>query len=118
VSELVAVDSQVVEKLLALGGPEFARQMFDLFFQYAPEKIAQAHGAAAAGDWEGVEMAVHPLKSSAGHVGACRLQALARQIEGLARARQGETIPALLKELDDAYAQVKPLLEQIRQNMK
>ena len=59
--------------------------MIDLFLEYAGQKIVEARAAQVAGNLTGVEKAVHPIKSSAGNVGARRIQELALQIEELAR---------------------------------
>lgn len=108
------LDPLALDKLDKLGGAVFVLEMIDLFFDYAPTRLAAAEEALQAGNLAGVEHAVHPLKTSSGHIGACRVHRLAMQIEELTRARQGETIPALLAELEAAYLEAKPLLQAAR----
>ena len=103
-----------VAKLHQLGGSEFVRRMIDMFFDYAPKRLAAAQTALLAGDLPGVEKSVHPLKSSAGQLGAVRIQELAAQIEKMAMERRVEALPALLAELDASLAGIRPLLEQER----
>lgn len=108
-------DPAAIERLQRLGGTDFALKMVDLFLDYAARKISEARAALSAGNLEAVESAVHPLKSSAGNVGAARLRALATQAEDLARERQVEAVTTCLAELEAAFAAVKPVLEQKRQ---
>ena len=105
------LDPVALEKLHDLGGQKFVGDMIGLFLDFAPKKIAEARVAGQAGDWLGVEKAVHPLKSCAAGVGAVALQALAVSIERLAKEKNAETIPALLLDLEAAAARVRPLLE-------
>jgi HPt (histidine-containing phosphotransfer) domain-containing protein len=91
--------------------------MIDLFLDYAGKRIAEARAAQAAGNFAGVEQAMHPLKSSAGNVGAGRIQALATRIEELAEQGQGEALAALLSVLEQAFAAVKPELEENKRGL-
>lgn len=114
-TEFPDFDPSALDRLQRLGGSEFTCKMLDIFLDYAAKKIGEARAAHTAGNLEAVESAVHPLKSSAGNVGAARLRALATQAEDLARQGQAEAVTACLAELEAAFAAVKPLLEQKRQ---
>lgn len=114
-TEFPDFDPSALERLQRLGGNEFACKMLDLFFDYAARKIVEARAAHTAGNLEAVENAVHPLKSSAGNVGAAHLRALATEAEDLARQGKAEAVTACLVELEAAFAAVKPFLEQKRQ---
>jgi HPt (histidine-containing phosphotransfer) domain-containing protein len=105
------LDTAAIAKLHQLGGQKFVSNMIDLFFQYAPQRFAAARAGAEAGDLQALEKAVHALKSSAGQIGARRVQDLATQIERLAIEKQTDSIPLLLPQLEEAITQVKPLLE-------
>ena len=107
---LPSLDEQALAKLLKIGGPKFAGKMVDLFLDYAPTKLAEALAAEAKGDYPGVEDAVHPLKTSASHVGAVAVRALAVEIEQQARAGERARIPELLAALELAMSEVKPRL--------
>jgi HPt (histidine-containing phosphotransfer) domain-containing protein len=111
------LDTAVIEKLMQIGGRDFVTQMIDLFLSYVPQKLMEARAAGQAGDLGGVQKAVHPIKSSAGHVGALLMRDLALRIEELARDQRGESIAGLLAELEAAYAQVKARLEQQRETL-
>ena len=109
--------SGTLEQLRKLGGDAFTAQMIGVFLEYAEQKIAQGRQAYAAGDLTGVENAIHPIKSSAGNVGARQIQELASRIEDLAKKRQGESLGALLAEIDNAFQLAKPQFEQTRQSL-
>ena len=106
-SDVTNLDPTAVQRLQRLGGDEFVVKMIDLFAGYAREKLAAAHQAHAAGELEGVADAVHPIKSSAGNVGAKHVQDLARQ-------SNGEPLAGLLEELDRAFLASMKDLEQLK----
>ncbi|MEY4386340.1 MAG: Hpt domain [Verrucomicrobiota bacterium] len=108
------LDPAAMERLRKLGGEAFVSKMVQLFVDYAGEKVAAARQAQAAGNLSGVADAVHPIKSSAGNIGACRVQELAQRIEQLAKQGQGESAGLLVGELEAAFACVKTELLQRR----
>lgn len=116
-SEPQNLDPAALERLDRLGGAVFVCRMIDLFLEYAGKKITEARAAQAAGDCAGVEKAVHPIKSSAGNIGACRVQQLAAQIEELAQQGRNEALAASMGELELAFAAVKPELEEKRRSL-
>lgn len=107
-------DDAALAKLLKLGGPKFACNMVDLFLSYAPTKLAEGLAANAKGDCVGVHDAMHPLKTSASHVGALAVRALAVELEELARAGAKERLPELLSKLEAELAAVIPRLREWR----
>ena len=113
----LTLDVAALEKLMRLGGKEFVTQMTDLFMSYVPQKLAEARSASQAGDLAGVQKAVHPIKSSAGNIGAQPLRELATQIEHLAIDQCREPIGAKLTELETAYLQVQALLQERRKEL-
>ena len=116
-SEPSSIDPAVIAKLRALGGVEFVCEMIDLFFAYAPEKLAEARTALAVGDREGVAKAVHPLKSSAAHIGAQRLLTLATEIETQAKTNPLATLELQLCDLEQAHAAVARELQDVRREL-
>lgn len=97
------LDAAALERLHRLGGEAFVREMAALFQDYVGRKVAEARTAGAAGDLPALQKAAHPIKSSAGNVGATRVQELAAQIEDAARAGQSEVALASLAQLEDAF---------------
>ena len=108
------LDPEALQRLQRLGGDAFVCKMIDLFLDYAGRRIAEARAEQDAGNFVAVEKAVHPLKSSAGNVGAVRIQALAARIEALAEQGPSEALIAALGELEQAFAAVKPEIEEQR----
>ena len=108
------LDASAVERLKRLGGTAFVVKMVDLFGSYGGEKLRAARAALETGNCVGVADAVHPIKSSAGNVGAKNVQALAQQIEQLARASNQEALPPLLADLEQAFANATRELEQVK----
>ena len=101
------IDETALARLQRLGGTGFVRQMLELFIEYAPKRLAAARTGQQARDLTVVADSVHPLKSSAGQIGAKRISALAAEIESLARAGQSDCVSARLTELEAVVEQVK-----------
>ena len=118
-NEQTYVNTEALTRLRRLGkGGQFVREIIDIFLNYAPQKIADAHAALRSGDLSAVAFAVHPLKSGAANVGAIVVQNLASQMEDLATETKGDTLPALLQDLDAAFAQTKIELEDAKKNLE
>ena len=103
-----ALDPAALERLQRLGGAKFTGDMIDLFLSYGAKKVADTQEAA---NLEAVAMAAHPLKSSAGNVGAVRVAELAAALEQSAKRQDAEQSKANVAELVTAFAEVKTLLE-------
>jgi HPt (histidine-containing phosphotransfer) domain-containing protein len=101
-------DVDALKRLERFGGLKLREELTTLFLQEAPARIASARAALAAGDIEAVRAMAHMLKSSAGQMGALRVQMLAERLEGpdhpadLARA---------LLDLDDELARYTAWLD-------
>jgi CheY-like chemotaxis protein len=104
------LDVPALERLCQLGGSQFAVDMINLFLSYGAQKVEEARKAQQGGKLEAVVDAVHPIKSSAGNVGAGDIQELCALIESSAR-QHPELVPAQLGELERLFAEIKPRLE-------
>ena len=111
------LDPAALERLMRLGGAAFVCKMIDLFTGYVAEKIGEARRAQASADWAALAKAVHPIKSSAGNVGAVRVQELAQQLEQLCQKGESGPLSALVGELEQAFAAVTPELERKKQSL-
>ena len=116
-SDSPCLDEVTLEKLRALGGEKFVAEMIEIFFQYVPAKLAEARAAEQAGDLNALQHAVHPLKSSAGNLGAAAMKDLAVRIEQLAMEKNNGPIPGLMRELETAYARACAGLEAHRKTL-
>ena len=107
------LDRAALDRLVSLGGMPLLRDMVRLFHDTAPEKIAAARQAQAAGDLSGVEKAVHPLKSSAAYVGAVRMSRLANEAQNDARDGRWQRIEELLTAIEEEFAKAGPEMQAV-----
>jgi CheY-like chemotaxis protein/HPt (histidine-containing phosphotransfer) domain-containing protein len=105
------LNSAALERLRRLGGDQFAMDMIDLFLSYGSQKLGDAMAALHNGKLEDVADAVHPIKSSAGNVGATKLQELCGMIERSAQEGKAELVTTQVNELERLFATAKPQLE-------
>jgi HPt (histidine-containing phosphotransfer) domain-containing protein len=111
------LDPAALERLQRLGDRAFVCKMIDLFLDYVATKIAEAWAAHASGNCPAVEKAVHPIKSSAGNIGASQVRELAARIEELAQEADRQALATSLRDLEAAFAAVKPELEARRRSL-
>lgn len=116
--ETNALDSAALERLRQLGGEKFAGDMIDLFLDYGGKKVAETGAARQAGNLAGVASAAHALKSSAGNVGAVRVQQRAAQAEQSAKAGLADAVAADVAALERAFAEIRPKLEAVRAGLQ
>jgi HPt (histidine-containing phosphotransfer) domain-containing protein len=76
-------------------------------------RMADGGWRMADGGWRmaEIEPAIHPLKTSAGHVGAQAMSYFCQEIERNGRDEIWDPMPELLSAAEKSYAEVKPLLE-------
>jgi HPt (histidine-containing phosphotransfer) domain-containing protein len=92
-------DDAPLAMIRRVGRDTLARKMIDLFLASGPERAKQIQVAHAAGDFTSAGKVAHSLKSSAGQLGAIRLQRTCQRIEDAGRANDGVGMGALLPEL-------------------
>jgi CheY-like chemotaxis protein len=105
------VDKAALARLYRLGGQQFAMDMLDLFLSYGGEKMAEARLAWKSGSLETLADSVHPIKSSAGNIGATRIQTLCAAIEQAVKQQNTSSLEQQLNDLEQAFAEVRPHLE-------
>jgi len=115
--ETVVVDTDALGRLEEWGGRELVRNMLEIFFAHAPERIEQIRSGADSGSMEEAERGAHSLKSSAGNLGARRLQARAAEMEERAADGELDAVTALLPELESAWAEAKAALTDVRSSL-
>ncbi|HOL93188.1 MAG TPA: Hpt domain-containing protein [bacterium] len=112
------IDSSALDHLVAIGGAAFTVRMIDLFLEGGSKRMEEAWEREKAGDWTGVQKAVHAMRSSAGNFGARRLFDLAGEIEHLAMLGQTSALPGLLHTLEEILNQVQNQLRQERERLR
>ena len=101
--DLPLVDLSQIERLHEWGGPDLQKKMVDLFLTHAQERLDQIREGVTTGDAVKAETGAHTLKSSAGNVGAQRVQVLARDAEALAEAGSMGDVEAMLPTLQEEF---------------
>ncbi len=117
-TELHDLNEEVLDKLGRSYGAKFVSELIGLFLEHVPKNINAAVAAEKAGDLVAVERAAHSVKSSAGNIGALALLELSGQIEQLAEEKKGESIPPLLRELEEAFSRLGTRLEGIKNEVE
>lgn len=107
------VDPAAVDRLRRLGGGNLVRQMLELYLAQGPERIHALVEGAEAGDADHVERSAHTMKSSAGNVGALRLQHTAEGLEAAAGAGVIDhvMVERLVREYHESAALLRGVLE-------
>lgn len=113
-NNLPVVDLAQMEKLAEWGGADLKRKMIDLFLTHAQERMDQIREGLSTGVAKKAETGAHTLKSSAGNVGAARVQRLAQDAESLAEAGEmaglQDLFPSLEMEFEAACAALRNVL--------
>lgn len=87
--------------------------MVELYLSGGPARVHEITNGAAAGDAARVERAAHGLKSSAGNVGAERLQHTAAELEAFAADGNidMEIVARLVREYEESVDALRRVLE-------
>jgi HPt (histidine-containing phosphotransfer) domain-containing protein len=108
------IDGAALARLRRVGQDQLVKQMIDIYLDYAPKMLHNALAGEQAGDCQAIELAVHSLKSSAGHIGATAVHDLARRLESLARNKEFDSLRPLLRELEVACEQARLRLVELK----
>ena len=115
-NDLPLIDMAQMDRLNEWGGKELQTKMVDLFLSHASDRMDQIRQGLSTSTPETAETGAHTLKSSAGNVGAQRVQQLAQEAETLAEEGNLDGIrslfPRLEKEFDAACGALKQLIEE------
>ena len=116
-NDLAVLDREALDRLREWGGDELLVKMLNLFMEHGPERVAQIRSGVESGSVEEAQRGAHSLKSSAGNLGARRLQAGAARLEGLADDGDLEGAEELLPELETAFREAKTSLEEVLRSL-
>ena len=106
-----AIDTAVFAELKETTGVDFVVELVHTFLEDAPKLLAALHEATASGDAGAFRRAAHSLKSNGNTFGATALAGLARDLEHRGLGALGGDGPALLAQLEQAYAQAAGALQ-------
>ncbi len=105
------LDQRIISDLRNMpttSGVSMLDELMDLFLASAPQRIAQI--SQSINDSPMLAFHAHALKSMSLNLGAKRLVELSQKLEDLGRTRNVHGAPALLQELETAFAQTKSQL--------
>lgn len=111
------LDQSVIADLRALppaDGVSMLQDLVNLFLESAPQRMVQIRQSI--NDAPMLAFHSHALKSMSLNLGAKRIVELSQKLEELGRTRNVHGAPALLKELELAYAQTKAQLMALREH--
>jgi CheY-like chemotaxis protein/HPt (histidine-containing phosphotransfer) domain-containing protein len=111
------IDRATFDHLRTSMGGAFVAELIDTFGEDARELMATLRRALAAGDLDAFRRAAHSLKSTSESLGATGLAALARDLEGAARAGTLEGVEGPLRQLGDQYDLVSRTLGDLRRDL-
>ncbi len=97
------LDADTMARLLRLGGPGFVEELMRLFDDHGAQRVQAIAVAVDVGDMNGVRRGAHSLVSTAGNLGARRLQALASALERAAASLDAATVTSLAPALAPAF---------------
>jgi two-component system, sensor histidine kinase and response regulator len=104
-SRLPLIDAGVLRNIAALARPALLNSMIELYLQHSPPLITAIELAAASGQVEALQEALHTFKSSTANLGGLRLATLTKECEVLAReggiAKAAPTVQRLRREYQD-----------------
>lgn len=115
--DLVVVEREALERLREWGGDDLVVKMLRLFLEHGPERIDQIRTGAETGSLDLTQRGAHSLKSSAGNLGARRLQAGAARMEGLAEEEDQQGVEALLPALESAFEETRTSLADVLRSL-
>ena len=95
---------EALARLRRWGGDALVRDMWAIFAEDAPGRLAAARAGAATGDAAAVRLAAHSLRSSCAQLGATGAAALSDRAERVAVAGDLAPVPALLDRLERELA--------------
>jgi two-component system, sensor histidine kinase and response regulator len=111
------LDHTQILRLKEWGGTDLQRKMIELFLTHSVERVNQIRDGLAQQNSKAAETGAHTLKSSAGNVGARRLQELCAHVESMAEREDlqqvRELFPTLEGEFESASEALRTLLEEL-----
>lgn len=111
------LEEAALDKVRAIGGNVLLARLIDSFLEHAPPRVAAARAGQQAGEMDAVARATHSLKSTAGNLGARRLQFLAERVEALATAHDGAGVSEMLDQVESVFEATRIALARRREEL-
>ena len=105
------LDPSVLAGLRELGGPEFLKELGELFIEDVPPQLEALREATEGNDASLVERIAHTLKGSCGNMGALRMSIICAELQDVGHSGELERASMLLERLKAEFGRVRPALE-------
>ena len=102
---------EALARLRRFGGDRLVRDLWTIFAEDAPGRLAAARAGAATGDAAAVRLATHSLRSSCAQLGAAEAAALSDAAEQAALRGDLAPVPAMVDGIERALARYARWLE-------
>lgn len=112
------INLERISNLEKIGGKQFVQKLINSFHRNVSQKIEKAKEGIRTGNLEAVERAAHSIKSSAGNLGAARLEEISGNIEKIAESNEDINYDELILKLENAYNEIKPELNRILEEFR
>lgn len=112
------INLERISNLEKIGGKQFVQKIVNSFHRNVSQKIESAKEGVRSGNLEAVERAAHSIKSSAGNLGAARLEEISGNIEKIAESNEDINYDELILKLENAYNEIKPELNRILEEFR
>lgn len=112
------LDPKAMERLKEWGGDGLPKKMIEIFLETTPERMDQIREGLDTESHREAELGAHSLKSSAGNVGAVRLQEAARKAEELASDEDLDGLRAHVPALEEAFSSAEKALRDLLGGME
>lgn len=116
-SDLAVVETEALDRLREWGGEDLLVKMLNLFLEHAPERVREIRTGLESDALEMTQRGAHSLKSSAGNLGARRLQAGAAKMEDLAEDGDRKAVEDLLPALESMFRETRASLEEVLRSL-
>jgi HPt (histidine-containing phosphotransfer) domain-containing protein len=117
VEEYPIFDPKAIRRLEEWGGRDLPKKMIDIFLRDTPSRMNRIEKGVEDQDPGAVEAGAHSLKSSAGNLGAYRLQALLQEVEEAAADGDLTRVARRLAELRDLFDQTLDALNGLKKGI-
>jgi len=115
VTDVPRFDPGALEMLRRVGRQHLVEKMAEMFAANAPRKLAAARAALSPIDENDFARAMHSLKSSAGQLGARRLQEICSKLEATAPSDGASN--STLRMLDEAEIEMREAIDWINRGV-
>jgi two-component system, sensor histidine kinase and response regulator len=111
------LDHTQIQRLKEWGGTDLQRKMIELFLTHSVERVNQIRDGLAQENPKAAETGAHTLKSSAGNVGARRLQELCAHVEAMAERGDLQQVRELFPSLEGEFESVLEALRNVMEEL-